>query len=341
MLSVGDKKIILFPNSDQMYQSWDSLVEIVPGVLNFNQDTRPYLTAILDRFKSCDPYMISPAYHSFTGRNGLWGYARGRSLVIFARNPNNLDQIMFYPQLGDPFPNLAFDLIERLPVPKGGYQFSRIEFKKADFLAATMNKKSQHYTYEVVTEPLLDWAFPVHTISTNDILNPIGKRFKSFRQPINIFPKNKVEIKPINPLTDSEELVDVIKHWAYEKKDSINSDDLVGTYASFLKLMSDPCLSLEGVKFYFDGELTAFEAWAMPTNGSKIACNLAGFNKSNIRGFSEFQHYTICKILHDRGVERICLGGSECSGLDAFKRKMNPVESLDLVTISVTPIKNS
>lgn len=316
---------------------WDQTVERIPGVLRFDWDTLPYLATILGRFDARDPYVTCPSYHAFTGRKGLWGYAKGRSILLFARNPNKPDQVMFYPQLGNPFPNLAFEFMHKAPVPSGGYQFSRVETEHADFLAASMNKKSSDFYYEVETEKLLDWAFPVHTISTKAVLNPSGKRFKSFRQPINIFPKDRVEVRPLAPSCAVQELMDVIVPWAFKRADLGAPRELIETNVSFLKLMNHSGLDLQGLKFYLDGELTAFEAWAMPLEKKKIVNNFAGFSKSNIRGFSEFQHYTICRVLHEQGIERICLGGSEGAGLDSFKRKMNPVESVELATIAVKP----
>ena len=242
---------------------------------------------------------------------------------------------MFYPQLGAPFPNLALELITILPEPSGGYQFSRIEKSQADFLAASMNKKSKFHDYAVIDEPELDWKFPVHTISVKDLLNPSGKRFKSFRQHLNTIDESRIDIKGLNPENDARELMNVIEPWAHSKSDICPPEEMIDVYMSFLKIMSHPGLSLKGLKFYLDKELVAFEAWATPLSGKKIANSFAGFSKTHIRGFSEYQHYTICKVLNQQGIEKICLGGSEIEGLDNFKRKMNPVESLDLKTIAV------
>lgn len=316
-------------------EDWAAQVEALPGVLRFKDDTLSYLATLLARFKSDDHYMVCAAYHAFTGRNGLWAYARGKAMVLFARNPDNPAQIMFFPQLGEPFPLLALELMHRMPQPAGGYMFARYPAEQAEFIAAVMNRKSDHFSFEAVTETVLDWTYPVHTIATGDVVEAAGRRFKSFRQHLNTIDHATIEIKPLDPHRDIPELMGVIAPWAEAKADICPPEIMIDVYVSFLRVMQRSALNLQGVKFYMNGEPVAFEAWALPVAGSDTANSFAGFSKTKIRGFSEFQHYTICRILKARGVARICLGGSECEGLDSFKRKMNPVESIALKSIAV------
>lgn len=57
----------------------------------------------------------------------------------------------------------------------------------------------------------------------------------------------------------------------------------------------------------------------------------------HIKGMSEFIQWSMCRTLAASGIDRVCIGGSETEGLDRFKRKMRPVESLDLCTIAAYP----
>lgn len=317
-------------------QDWEAQAESVPGVMRFNPATLSYLAKLLTRFAGADPYLGCASYHAFTGRNGLWAYARGRSMVLFARNPNDPAQIMFFPQMGEPFPLLALELMERVAAqPAGGYMFGRIPAEQADFTAAVLNKKAHRFSFAAVTEEALDWTYPVHTIATADVAAAQGRRFKSFRQHLNTIDEARIRIAPLDPHADIAELMAVIVPWAEGKADICPPQEMIDVYVSFLRTMQHRALGLEGIKFYMDGALVAFEAWALPPPGSDTANSFAGFSKTKIRGFSEFQHYTICRILKERGVARICLGGSECEGLDSFKRKMNPVASLPLKSIAV------
>mgnify|MGYP006274250761 CR=1 FL=1 len=294
-----------------------------------------YPDSIRSWIETRDPYLGSPAYHAFTGRHGLWAYAKGKSIVLFARNPDNAGQIMFYPQLGAPFPNLALELIITLPEPSGGYQFSRIEKSQADFMVASMNKKSKFHDYAVIEEPSLDWKFPVHTLSTDKVSQAQGKAFKSMRQALNLARKHKVEAQPITIKNDYDKLISIVQNWAVNSPNISDAQHQIDTYKYLLRLVGHPGLSLEGLKFFLNGQLVAFEIWDLPDSPHKAISNLAGFNKANMRGFSEYQHYTICDHLRKKGYQKICIGGSENESLDYFKRKMNPVESLDLKTISV------
>jgi len=316
-------------------ESWEERVESIPGVLRYDTATLPYLSKTLRRFASDDNYLTCAGYHAFTGRNGLWAYARGRAMVLFACNPAQTDQIIFFPQLGEPFPHLALELMEMLPPPSGGYRIARVPAEQADFTAAILNRKSRKFNFTPETETILDWTYPVHTIDTAAVVEAAGRRFKSFRQHLNTIDTARIQIVPLDAHSDVPELMGVIGPWAESKADICPPDIMIDVYVSFLRVMRMAALGIKGIKYYMDGELVAFDAWAMPGSGSRTANSFAGFSKTKMRGFSEFQHYTFCRLMLAEGVERACLGGSEAEGLDHFKRKMNPVHSLDLTSIAV------
>jgi hypothetical protein len=316
-------------------ESWEERIESIPGVLRYDAATLPYLSKTLRRFAGEDNYLTCAGYHAFTGRNGLWAYARGRSMVLFARNPAQTDQIIFFPQMGEAFPHLALTLMEMVPPPPGGYRIARVPAEQADFMAAVLNRKSRRFTFTAETETILDWTYPVHTIDTAEVVEAAGRRFKSFRQHLNTIDAARIIIAPLDPRSDVPELMGVIGPWAESKADICPPAEMVDVYVSFLRVMRMTVLGIRGIKYYMDGELVAFDAWAMPGPGSRTANSFAGFSKTKIRGFSEFQHHTFCRLMLADGVERACLGGSEAEGLDHFKRKMNPVHSLDLKSIAV------
>jgi hypothetical protein len=339
MNSAAQKKGIFYAGPCSFTQ-WREMAERISGVVRIDYNMLPHLRDVLGKCHSIDAYMVCPAYHAFTGRHGLWAYTKNGSIVLFACNPDVPEQIMFYPQIGAPFPSLAFDLMHGLPVPPKGYQFSRMDSEQARFLAASMNKESARFFCEVATEKRLDWAFPSHTISVERVLNPAGRKFKSFRQHLAAVDKEAFRVEALDPSADASELMNVIIKWAQKKIEICDPAELIETYASFVKCMQCQPLSIKGIKIYHCEQLMAFEAWAVLPGSRKVANSLAGFNKSKMRGFSEFQIHALCKTLHKQGVEEICLGGSETAGLDAFKRKLNPVRSLDLSTIKVRTLQN-
>lgn len=322
---------------------WAERVEKIPGVLRFDHDTLPYLVSILERFHSPDPYMTCPAYHAFTGRRGLWGYAKGRSMVLFARHPNHPRQVLFYPQLGEPFPNLTLELIEKIGFPHHEYRLARYPSNSAGFIAASMNKHADCLSFQVQREDILDWAYPVHTLSTGRVLKAEGKQFKSFRYDLNRIDRSRIGTEPLDPREDIDELMGIIELWARSKFGNHSYKETIDVYTSLFEIMRHTVLRMMGLKFYVGGRLVAFEVWAMPLPGKKIANNLAGLNitvLNGIRGLSSYQHYAICQVLNEVGIDYVCIGGSECAGLDRFKRKMHPVGSLELTSIAVSLKQN-
>ena len=135
-----------------------------------------------------------------------------------------------------------------------------------------------------------------------------------------------------------DDILGVIRFWSSDRDDA---DEIVNGYAFLLNLMQNPAFNMSGLKFYKDNKLIAFEVWSILQNDKTVANNLAGMNVNadqNLKGFSSFQYYTVCKFLHQQGVEKVCIGGSETEGLDNFKRKMNPIKADVLKSIKVSSI---
>lgn len=317
--------------------SWEQRIETLSGVVAIGKDNLSFLGPILDRFQSDDPYMVCPSYHAFTGRYGLWAYHRGRSLLLMARNPALPDQILIFPQLGEQVPHLALDIMDHIEPPSGGYRLARFPTEQAVFMAAMLNKHIQRYQFKVIEEDVLDWTYPVHIISTEKVINPCGRSMKSFRLHMAKVDQSRISVEPFNSSSDIPELMSIVDKWAKNKGPDIDYEEMMGVYYALFNLVLHPALSLMGIKIYYDGELKAYEIWDMPKDKNGIANSFAGFSDAQIPGFSEFQHYALCKALSDVGIKEVCLGGSETEGLDNFKRKMRPVRSVALSSIDVAP----
>lgn len=315
--------------------SWQAQLERLPGILPLDKSTLSFLPRMLSRYTSPDPYMVCPSYHAFTGRYGLWAYYKERSLLLLARNPANSDEILIFPQLGEQVPNLALDIIENIDMPAGGYRLARYPAEQAEFTAAILNKRASNFAFDVITEDILDWTYPVHVIETGKIVNPAGRKMKSFRQHLSDIDQSRITVKPFHSESDIPELMGIVDKWAKSKEGSVDYDEMIEVYSGLFDLVLHPALNLRGIKIYYDGELKAYEIWDMPKDKGGMANSFAGFSDAEISGFSEFQHYALCKALSEAGIERVCLGGSEAEGLDRFKRKMNPVQSVELKSIIV------
>lgn len=320
--------------------AWYEHIERIPGVIRFVNDTYGYLSSVLSRFDVNDSYLACPAYHAFTGRNGLWGYSRGKAFLLFARHPNDEKKIIIYPQFGSLYPNLAFELLDRLNLPGFDFIFARYPAEYADFMAASMSKLSQERHFKAEIEEILDWTYPVYTLSTASVVEAKGGKFRSFRYDLYQVDAKQIAIEKIDPHADMHDILEVIRFWSLGRADA---DDIVSGYSFLLNLMQNPALNMSGLKFYKDNKLIAFEVWSVLQKDKTVANNLAGMNVNsdeNLKGFSSFQYYTVCKILHEEGIEKVCIGGSETLGLDHFKRKMNPIKADILKSIKVSGVSS-
>ncbi len=340
MLGINSLKTskILLPINQNM--AWHEQIERIPGVIRFDKETFAYLALVLEKFDIEDSYLSCPAYHAFTGRHGLWGYAQGKSFLLFARHPNDAHKIIIYPQFGNSYPNLGLDLLKKLSHLNFDYLFVRCPEDRAAFMAASLNKLSQSYFFKSETETILDWTFPVYTISTKNVVEAKGRKFRPFRYDLYQVEADKVRTEIIDPNSDMKDILDVISFWASKRDDA---EEIISAYSFLLDIMKNPCLNMSGLKFYKDNKIIAFEVWSILKGNKRIANNLAGMNVNedeNLKGFSSFQYHAVCKALLEQGIEEVCIGGSETPGLDHFKRKMNPIKSLRLKSITVTPISH-
>lgn len=311
---------------------WEQ-IESISGIIRFDSETYGYLSKVLGRYTSSDPYLTCPAYHALTGRRGLWGYAKGKSFLLFALHPNKEEEIIFFPQFGNPFPNLALEIMDKI---ESNFSFVRYPEDQVEFMAASMNRISSRFVFIPKTEDVLDWTYPVHTISTWLVSEAKGKNFKGFRCDLNEINPKRVSVEPINGRHDIASLRDIVQSWSKHnhKQDDILTDDCYYTF--LLNHYTHPALNLSGVKFFWDQELVAFEIWSVPNKNGALANSLAGLNAEflhELEGFSSYQHHVISKILSGQGIEYVCLGGSETAGLDHFKRKMFPIKSVRLKSI--------
>lgn len=322
--------------------SWIDFIGQIPGIIHFNYKTLPYLAKLLQRYKSEDTYVICPAYHAFTGRYGLWGYARDDAFLLFSRHPNDPNQIIFFPQFGAKKSNLLFEVLGFFSDFEIEFSIARSITQSSEFDTAILNSRQSEFLFRTQQEQVLDWTYPVYTLSTAEVLEAKGKAFKSFRYDLHRINEKEIRTELIDPYLDFQELRSVIQTWAEHKSDLMDVSETIDSYMYLLKLMRMPSLNLSGVKFYREGQLVAFEIWSILSSNSQVANNLAGLNiqsVENLPGFSSYQYYTVCRMLYQQGIDSVCIGGSETAGLDHFKRKMKPIKSLPLQTIKAYRVK--
>jgi hypothetical protein len=90
--------------------------------------------------------------------------------------------------------------------------------------------------------------------------------------------------------------------------------------------------NIHGIICSINEKPKGFTLWEEPTAGYNVANAIVHCNIYD-RGVSEFLHYEMAKNLSEKNIPYLSLGGAEQQGLDLFKRKMNPVRSIELETI--------
>lgn len=293
------------------------------------------LADLLATCKSDDPYLVSAAYHGFTGRLGLWMYSEGSDFILFSLHPNTPEKILIFSGLSTRGAELAKNLVKSSFFPGSSFQLARLKAEQAAEAVTFLSWTTAGYDYAVCEEPVLDWLFPVHILSTDLVCQHTGQKFKDFRKNTHRVDAKRISIEPLDIRAHYFDLMSLSLTWAKDHfSESYSIDDLFKPHATIIKMLRDSDLDLRGSVIFMDGRCVSFAVWEMPSASDLPAISIASLSHGPSKGLSELQYLEMCKSLKDAGVARVCIGGSETASLDAYKRKMNPVESVSLKSVS-------
>lgn len=281
------------------------------------------LKAVLDRYGSDDPYATSLAHLALTGRNGLWLIEEAGSHAVMCMHPNNANQMMVFP----PFGRNAAALLRKVFARWPHVRLARVPTDRAVFLSAAHPEAAVP-----IQEDVLDWKYPVHTLDTNKVAALEGRKLQKVRAKVRRANRNGVEVNPLT-LNDYHEAVALAARWTACQHQRLEGLELVAPYAYVFALLADPDINVRGHALRQNGRLVGLDAWEEPQNGSGIACGVGSLTVRDIPGIAEFQIHASCSALASCGIERLCIGGSETEGLDKFKKKFLPAQSIELCSI--------
>lgn len=274
-----------------------------------------------------DPYALSPAYYLMTGRKGLWLYQEQECFLLFCWHPNIKGQILVFLPQQEKSSFIWDKFLAQIPAPPAGILAARVQ---------NDNIKGAH----AVEEQTLDWAYPVQTLSTQDVILHKGNRFRDLKVNLNRIGKENIDVKP---LTDTGIFIDalqLINKWSsVHENEEYEIHDLSDPQIFMLKLLKMNPDKLDGFVVYHNGLIAGVSVWEKPSRD--IANSFVSVARPEIRGLSEYIGYRVCYQLHSEGIRHVCIGGSENIGLDYFKRKFNPIHSLHLRSFSVPLTKTA
>ena len=119
---------------------------------------------------------------------------------------------------------------------------------------------------------------------------------------------------------------------------SLNTTRSISGYGRLLELFDE--LPLKGRVVFQDGQPVGFSIWEETSQTEGLANAYAHIGLHEVPGMARFVIFDMCETLLARGFDRVCIGGSETEGLDQFKRRLRPVESLDLASYDIS-LKNN
>lgn len=275
------------------------------------------LDAVLATVRSPDDYASSIGYFAITGRKGLWLLEKGAARMVVCRHPNIDEAWLAFPAFGHGARELEDELLRERP-----------EIRLGRVVAQA------HEGRRVVSEEVLDWRYPVHTISTRNATSLEGGPWRKTRSRVRGVERRGVSISILS-VGDGFEALALADRWVDTQDQGLSLADYHAPYERAFELLQRPELRLSGIAVRQDSALIGFHVWERPRLGRSVACSLCLNASRDIPGLSEYIMHASAKRLLHFGFEELCLGGSETASLDAYKRKFYPVRSVTLSSMVI------
>ena len=288
----------------------------------------PELQSLLSTVGKQDPFQRSAAYYAMTGRKGLWLYSDANTVMLIAVHPNKDNTILMLPPFGHDPAGLMEKALNDPIIPAGNREIARLGEEDA-YLALRLRAAGASAPCR---EQVLDWTYPVHVISTSCVIERQGGKFNSFRGHVNRALRAGLTASPFDADRHASDMLDIVGAWARDgKKAGYSFNDLTTPTMQIISLIQHGSLPLAGVVIFDGKRPVGFWFWDESDQKNATAMSLVRVSIGS-NGAAEFGALKMCELLRSRGFEHICLGGSETASLDRFKRKLCPVQSIELRT---------
>ncbi|MDY6980140.1 MAG: phosphatidylglycerol lysyltransferase domain-containing protein [Pseudomonadota bacterium] len=314
-------------------------MEAVPEVRALTPETFPVLRRAFGRHTWEDPYAGSPAYLAVTGRHGLWLYSDGAAFLIFCRHPDQADAALIFPPSGPGREALLARFLDQVPAPPGGFQLARIPAHAAEDMLSAFSRAAAGHSFAVRPEDRLDWRYPVHILDTAAVAAAEGHRLRDFRHNLHRAARAGLRAEPLEIARHSAAITQVVRQWAsVHANDNWTASALAAPFEAVFDQLRTGRLPLHGLIVTDGAALRGFITWEETDPGRGMANSLTNLAIGPGKGASELTFQAMCQVLERRGFARVCVGGSEREGLDRFKRKMQPVRSVPMVSADIVPL---
>lgn len=277
-----------------------------------------------------DSYSQSASYYAMTGREGLWLYSTDDTFMLIAAHPNSDNHLLLFPPMGKEPASLLNQIVrdERIFTGEGQPVCQLARMSGQDQLLLEWAQASGHF--KTAPEELLDWKHSAHTLSTKALIERRGQKFRDFRKGILRAERDGLSATLVESPADKAVLSGLAEAWARNTvHDGYSDNDLTAPTRAIIRLMETTKLPLHAMIIRKGDKPVGFIAWE-ETNPDIGLANSMGNVAINGKGVSEFSYLAMAEVLSERGFNHVFIGGSESKGLDAFKRKMDPVKSVPL-----------
>lgn len=282
---------------------------------------------LVDYRNSTDRYLTSPNYYLLTGRKGLYIFKMDDSYLLFCNHPNECNSLLVFPLVNHNQVQTLFFLVKQFSKSK---KIQVVRFQSKNLLLY----HHASLTVQEVSEEILDWKYPSIEISTSRVNNLQGREFRDLRYNISKVDIAEARLARFYPDRDMDDSLELVKKWcSRHASEQYSFEDLFGLYQEIL-VNYDAMNGIAGFVLYYYNKLVAFNFLEKPLFAEGEMVSLAFIADADVKGIPSFMRYAVCKMLGST-INKITVGGSETYGLYRFKKKLNPINEIELKTLEV------
>lgn len=309
------------------------------GLREVSVEVLPVLRSLLNQRAWADPYVGSAAYFALTGRRGLWLYEGEDGCLLICRHPNAPEELLLFPPWGRHPGRLIREALEELPETRNAVSLARVPADGGPGFISRLVKAVPGQAISLGEERRLDWRYPVHVLDTGLVSRHTGKAFRDFRQNVHRAGRAGLSIEPLVMSRHRPSLDRLVAVWAdrYAGARGGEPAEMEAPFSAAFDLMEAQRLPIHGLVVRAPVGLRGFITWEETDPVRGVANSLTNLSLGPEKGVAELSFLAMCRTLAERGFQQVCVGGSEEVGLDAFKRKMQPVRSIAMLSIGIAP----
>ena len=283
-----------------------------------------------------DPYYLSPAYYTLTGRKKLWSYKGDKAGFLFCLHPNRDNHVLIFPPFGSKTREILANFVLTLKNTGMTVDLIRVNESNKKFAGT---RKNNSVSFKKIIEEILDTQYPITTIYAKAVAKMEGSQYQSLRRRHKQIENLGVTVESIN-FSDPRDFGRLVQVGTWWEATNAEKADYSIPKDYFLKLIEDGnrgYLDLSGVLVSHGQEAISAAVWENPATKryGKTACVFASQARTGTLetptgkvDLSQAGRHLIvesARLAYEQGTEFLCLGGSETEGMHNFKRSFGSV----------------